>query len=91
MQTEFKDRIYNAIEAACLMEGGDGDTLVQVTDWNGAADGFADWLKRNGNTWWTRHDRENGAVFFHGQENIWFAADSIPATFVFVDKYGFLT
>ncbi len=68
--------IFLALEQACLAEGGDGDALCLTPDYKAAAGAFEAWLKSNGNTWWTRSDREDYVTFSNDQECIYFASAS---------------
>ena len=88
------NKIFEAIEAACLMEGGDGDTLVICRNKLKVADNFEKFLQESDNKRWRRSNSEIVITFYHDQENINFVDEidrnCLNCTFVFEDKYGFL-
>jgi hypothetical protein len=93
---DLNNKMFAAIEAACLAEGGDGDTLVVCQDNVSVADNFEKWLKENNNTWWTRGNYNGIITFYNNQEAIYFALEAdkgkIPfAAIQFYDLHGFLS
>ena len=91
----YQDKIFAAIEAACLMEGGDGDTLVVCKDPVKVADNFERYLKENNISIWKRTNKTDIIIFYHDQENIIFtnkdnASKVAYHFFDFYDLYGFL-
>lgn len=91
----YKTKMFAAIEAACLAEGGDGDTLVVCQNNIEVAENFEKWLKENNNSYWTRGLRANIVTFYNMQECIYFVLDAdkdkIPfAAIKFYDLHGFL-
>lgn len=85
------DTIFAAVEAACLMEGGDGYTAFQSPKWEAAANEFESWLKRTGNDLWKRTNHPSYVSFDYEMQTIYFSAEADDlTTFTFVDKYGFI-
>lgn len=68
----FQDQLFTALELACLVEGGDGESALITPDYLAAADAFEAWLKRTDNTHWSRFNADTHVVYHNNQEDIWF-------------------
>lgn len=71
-QEDLRDKLFTYLEAACLAEGGDGDSALLHPDYKDVVEKFDDWLKLKNNTWWSKSISEGYIMYYHDQESIMF-------------------
>lgn len=91
----YKESLFAAIEAACLINGGDGEVVVISPNPTKSANSFEKFLSDTNNNWWTRGGHGNVITFYNQQECIHFLdidnkTLSTQASFIIHDRYGFL-
>lgn len=70
---ELKNKLFDFVFNLLLSHGGDGDVVIQGSEWEENANLFETWIKENHNSFLARNNNDNYVTFHNDQECIYFA------------------